>query len=607
MKLLRSILPPLAGLLALAGVVALAALAAGVASNGWAAIGLASALGAAWLGVRLTRSWVPRRTLLEIDFNRGIVEQVPTSPLARAEAAKAYPLLDIVEGLERASTDKRIVGLVARIGGDSPGIARAQEIAAAVAGFSAAGKPAIAFAETFGEVKSGSLETVLIGSSCDQLFLQPGGEMGMTGLVARKFYLRGLFDKLGITPQFDHRHEYKAAKYLLTEDHMVEPDREATGKYLTAQFEQLIDGIAAGRNLSPAIVRSLIDRAPLLATEAKEAGLVDDLLYRDQVYERIRSSWGAGARTLDAATYLKRARRPHRRGPTIALIYGTGAVVQGASRFDPLTRQPSMGSDDMAKAFRAAIDSKRVKAIVFRIDSPGGSAVASDSIWRETRRAVEAGKPVVATMGNLAASGGYFVAAGCSRIVAQPGTLTGSIGVVAGKLVTREAWARAGITFDDVARGENARFMGTDFEFTDSENQRFQALLDAIYEDFVTKVAEGRGKTFAEAEAVARGRVWAGSDGLELGLVDALGGIRTAVDLARQEAGLDPAKPYRLSVTPKPRSPLAALLSRDGRDDEKVLAGEILSATAALAEPAAELGAATGSGLLSVPGWRARL
>lgn len=550
---------------------------------------------------------MPRRTVLEIDFGRGVVEQVPSSPLARAQAAHAYPLLDLLDALERAAADKRVVGLVARVGSDAPGIARAQEISEAVSAFGASGKPAVAYSETFGELQSGSLASVLIGSAFDELYLQPSGELGITGLVQRKFYLRGLLDKLGVKPQFDHRHEYKAAKYVLTENHMVEPDREATTKYVAAQFEQLIVGIAQGRGLGPAIVRDLVDHAPLLAAQAKEAGLVDDLLYKDQVFERVRAGWGRDARTLDIATYLKRAKRPHRRGPTVAVIYGTGLVIQGSSRFDPLTRQPAMGSDDIAKAFRAAIDNKRVKAIVFRIDSPGGSAVASDTMWRETRRAIEAGKPVIASMGNVAASGGYFVAAGCTQIVADPGTITGSIGVVAGKLVTRDAWAKAGVTFDDVYRGENARFMSNDQEFTPGEERRFQALLDSVYEDFVSKVAEGREKTFEDAEAMARGRVWAGSDALDLGLVDSLGGIRTAVETAREAAGLDPAKPYRVAVLPKPKGPLASIMSRDNRDDEKIMIRELLAATAPLADLVAEAASITGAGVLSTPGLRAEL
>ena len=607
MKNLRSLALPLLVLLASIAVMVVVAAVAGAFTNGWAALGLFSGLGAAWLGWRLSRTWVPGKTVLEIDFDRGIVERVPDSPLARAQTAKAYPLRDLVDALERAAEDKRVRGLVARVGGSDPGVARAQEIADAITAFARTGKPAVAFAETFGELQSGSLPAMLIASSFGELYLQPAGELGITGIVRRKFYLRGLLDKLGVKPLLDHRHEFKAAKYVLTETEMVPPDREATTKYTGAQFEQLVVGIAAGRGLEACIARALIDRAPLLAADAREAGLVDDLLYRDQVYSRVREDWGSGARTLDIATYLKRAKRLHRRGPTVAIIYGTGTVAQGTSRFDPLTRSASMGLDDVVKAFRSAIDNKRVKAIVFRIDSPGGSAVASESIWRATQQAMEAGKPVIASMGNLAGSGGYYVAAGCTKIVAQPGTLTGSIGVVAGKLMTRHAWAKAGITFDDVARGENARFMSSDSEFSETENERFQALLDSIYDDFVGKVATGRNKTFEEAEAVARGRVWAGTDAHEYGLVDELGGLQAALRLAREEAGLGPDKPYRSTVFPKPRSPLAALLGSDSRDDQQVLLREALAATGSLSEIAGALNAATGNDVLAMPGIRAEL
>lgn len=576
-------------------------------TNGWAAVAVFSGLGAAWLGWRLGRSWVPGKTVLEIDFDRGIVERVPDSPLARAQAAKAYPLRDLVDALERAATDKRVKGLVARVGKGNPGVARAQEIADAIGEFAASGKRTVAYAETFGELQSGSLPAMLIASSFDKLYLQPGGEMGITGIVRRKFYLRGLLDKLGVKPLLDHRHEFKAAMYVLTETEMVAPDREATTKYVGAQFEQLVAGIAKGRGLEAGITRELVDRAPLLATEAKEAGLVDDLLYRDQVYSRVRESWGTGARTLDVVTYLKRAKRTHRRGPTIAVIYGTGMVEQGSSGFDPLTRQASMGSDDITRAFRTAIDNKRVKAIVFRIDSPGGSAVASDTMWRAARQAIEAGKPVIASMGNVAGSGGYYVAAGCTRIVAQPGTLTGSIGVVAGKLMTRRTWERAGITFDDVARGDNARFMSSDYEFSETEHERFQVLLDSIYEDFVGKVAEGRGLSFEAAEAVARGRVWAGSDALEHNLVDELGGLQAAARLAREEAGLEADKSYRLTILPKPKSPLAALLGRDSRDEEQLLMRDLMTATAPLAEAARVIAEASAHQALMMPGMRAEL
>lgn len=607
MKTIRALAQPLVIVLGIIGIIALVAVLAAIFTTPWAALGLLGGLVVAWLVFRSTRSWVPRRTVLEIDLTRGIVEEAPASPLARVQAARAYPLLDLLDGLGRAAADKRVAGLVVRIGSHDPGVARAQEIATALSAFTESGKPAIAYAESLGELQSGPLASLRIGAACDRLYLQPGGELGITGLVQRKFYLRGALDKLGIVPQFDHRREYKSAMYTITEDHMVEPDREALNAYVGAQFDQLVAGIAEGRDLEAEQVQRSVDRAPLLAGEAVEAGLVDELLYRDELDDQIRTSWGAGARTLDISTYLKRAKRPHRRGPTVAVIYGTGLVTQGTSRFDPLTRQPSMGADDVGTAFRKAIADKKVKAIVFRIDSPGGSAVASNTMWRWTQRAVEAGKPVIASMGDVAASGGYYVACGATKIVAQPGTITGSIGVVAGKLVTRSAWERAGVTFDDVTRGANARFMGTQHPNTPGEEERFQALLDDVYDDFTGKVAGGRNKTREEVEALAKGRVWAGSDAYEHGLVDELGGIHLAARLAREAAGLDLEKSYRLTAYPKPKGPLGALLSRDTRDDDKLMVAELLEATAPLAQLAQAVEEISGVEVMRLPGIPARL
>ena len=288
----------------------------------------------------------------------------------------------------------------------------------------------------------------------DELYLQPGGEVGITGLVQRKFYLRGLLDKLGVKPQLDHRHEYKAAKYILTEDHMVEPDREATTKYIGAQFEQLVVGIAEGRGLPAGVVRALVDRAPLLATEAKEAGLVDDLLYRDQIYERVRSGWGDNARTLDVTHIPETGEatpspRPNHRGHLRDRARHAGVLS---------LRSPHSPAIDGVRRHSQGIPGQPSTANVSRPSCFASTARAARR-WRQTpcgarpSAAIEAGKPVIASMGNVAGSGGYFVAAGCTKIVADPGTITGSIGVVAGKLVTRQAWAKAGITFDDVARG----------------------------------------------------------------------------------------------------------------------------------------------------------
>jgi protease-4 len=407
----------------------------------------------------------------------------------------------------------------------------------------------VAFAESFGE---GGLATVdyYLATAFERIHLQPHGQVHMDGVVARVPFLRGILDRVGVIPDLDHRREYKAAKYTLTERGFTAPHEEATRAVLADQFEQMVSGVAAARGLPPERVRELIDHAPLLASEAVEGGLIDRLSYRDEAYH---AALEAGKRLLFVDAYLRRAGRPHRRGARIALIHGTGSIHRGTSRFDPLSRGLSLGADDIAAAFRAAIDDSKVRAIVFRVDSRGGSAVASEVIRRETVRARGAGKPVVVSMANVAGSGGYWISAAADRIVAQPGTVTGSIGVVAGKLATREAWNRVGVNWEELHLGQNATFGVPDDPYTDSERERLKVTLDSIYEEFKSLVAEGRSLDPAAVEELARGRIWTGAQALERGLVDALGGTHRALQLARELAGIAPDAGLAVRVYPRKR------------------------------------------------------
>lgn len=604
MKLIKTLSLSVAVLAGVVAVIVVVASVGNTLTSWWAALAIASVLVAALLIWNLAKSWVPRRIILELDLAGGVVEHTPDSPLANAVVGDAYTVRDVVDVLARARADKRVVGLVARVGYKKYGVARAEEVHDAVVSFAASGKPTVAYAEALAEGGSAAaLPEMLMASAFDKFYLQPGGDLSVHGVLSRATFVRRALDKLGIVPSFDHRHEYKAAMYMLTEDHMVEPHREATAALRRSHYDQLVGGIATGRGLEESAVRDAIDRAPLLGSEAVKLGFVDELLYRDQVYDRVEKGWGAKSKKLKAATYLKRAGRPHRRGPTVALVYGTGAVAQGNSRFDPLTRQPTMGSDDVAKAFRSAIENKKVKAIVFRVDSPGGSAVASQVIGRAVDQARGAGKPVIVSMGDVAGSGGYWVAATADKIVAQPGTITGSIGVVTGKLVTKDAWAKAGITFDEVHYGQNATFDSADQDYTETERARQQAQLDSIYETFVARVADGRGIDPADVRQIAKGRIWSGADAVERGLIDELGGLDRSYTLAAESAGIDPEK-FRVQVFPKPKSAVSLLLKRG--DNETALT-EIMQALAPVAKVTAKLQATVGAGVVSMPGFTARL
>lgn len=496
---------------------------------------------------RIVSKRVSRGTVLELDLDGGVVEKPPTDLPDRIFSREAVVMRDVTDALKRATEDHRIVGLVVRVGNGGLTIAQAQELRDAVKGFRRSGKKTVAYSESFGEM-SLSIADYYLAAAFEEIHMIPMGTVSIQGVASRTPFLRGLFDRVGIEPDFGHRREYKAMKYLLTEDHYVPPHQEATEAILSDYFDQVIDGIAADRGIDRSAVRETIDRAPLYGEEALEAGLVDRITHRDEAYETAKGD-GKGYMFLDH--YLKRAGRPHRRGSRIALIYGTGSITRGSSGFDPMTRGSSFGADDVAQGLREARDDKKVKAIVFRVDSPGGSAMGSEVVYREVLRARESGKPVVVSMGSVAGSGGYYVSAPADRIVAQPGTVTGSIGVVFGKLATGEAWSRIGINWGELSVGRNASFNSPIKAYSESERERLETGLDVIYEGFKDRVAAGRSLSANRVEEVAKGRVWTGAEAKELGLIDELGGLDRAIELARELAEIEEGAPLSIQVYPK--------------------------------------------------------
>jgi protease-4 len=522
-------------------------------------LGVLALIGLGFLSA-LGKERVPSRVILEVDFERGVIEAVPDDALAQLMMEDVMTLRDVVDAIDRGAEDRRVKALFARIGSGGMGLAHLQEIRDAVRRFRASGKPAYAFAESFGEFGPGN-GGYFLATAFDRIYLQPLGDVGMTGLIYEVRFIRGLLDKLGVTPQIGQRMEYKNAANYYTDRELNEPYRESLQSILDAHFGQLVRGIAEGRGLAEDEVVALFDRAPLLAQEALDAGLVDALAYRDEAEAEMREAVGAEAEPVGPSRYLEASGRPHRRGTTIALIEGHGTLMRGVSRYSPLDGSVTLGSDTIGRAFQNAVDDRRVKAIVFRVNSPGGSPIASESVWRETVRAREADKPVIVSMGNWAGSGGYYVAMDANKIVAQPGTITGSIGVLGGKLVTREFWGKLGITWDDVVSSKNSRMWSTSYEFGPAY-ERVDALLDRHYDDFTSRVAAGRGMSLEEVLEIAKGRIWTGEEAKELGLVDELGGIDVAVGLALEAIGLDSEAPVRLKRFPRRRSPWELLFSK---------------------------------------------
>lgn len=563
-------------------------------------IGIVTVMVLVVAGGLLVYSWisgkrVPSKTILKADFEKNYAETVPEDPLGRLVLRKTPLLQDVVAALARASEDRRVAVLVAKVGASEMKLAKIQEIRDAVLRFRSKGKKAFAYAETFGEFGPGN-HAYYLATAFDKVYLQPSGDIGLTGLSSRTPFLRELLDKVGVNPRLAHRKEYKSAPYMFTQTGYIEPHREADRAVLESMQSQIVDGIARSRGFTADEAAAKVAKGPFSAKQALLDNLVDGLLYRDHVLEEAKKAAGGSSNTLSLSEYLKRAGSPYTGRQKIALIHGVGMIARGQSRYLPLGRRV-MGSETVAGAFREAVEDKSIKAIIFRINSPGGSYVASDAIWREVVRARKEGKPVIASMSELAGSGGYFVAMAADRIIAHPGTITGSIGVVSGKMVTSEMWNKLGVHWGEIFTHENAGLWSTTENYSPEQWEKVQSWLDEIYEDFVAKAAEGRNLDIHKVREVAKGRIWSGQDAKELGLVDELGGFEQAVQAAKAAAGIAAEEKIELKSFPVKRPLWKRLLfgmpeSRDARQD---ISAEIpdrwvqLAREAGLLEPAGVL------------------
>jgi protease-4 len=506
--------------------------------------------------------------LLEMDLAELPAAPDANDPLARLRARGRAQLRPLLRSLHEAAADPHVVGLIARVGGALPWAAM-QELRIGVRAFAASGKPTLAWAESFGE-STGEMAAYVLATGFDDIWLQPGGGVGLLGVGVEATFVRGALDKLGIEPQFEQRHEFKNAADRVMRTELTPAHRISLDRLAESVFTEAVDVIAAGRGIGAERVRELTDTGPRTAPEALEAGLVDTLGYRDEAYTAMRSRVGTDLELLFADRWRppRRFRVPARRRGQVALVEVRGVIVSGRSRRTPMGRQ--VGSDSVGAALRAAARDDAVRAVVLHVDSPGGSAVASDTIWREVCRVRDAGKPVVVAMGEAAASGGYYISCPADVIVALPSTLTGSIGVFGGKMVVRELFERLGLSTGTVSHGQRSLMFSPRRGFSDDERERLAASMDAIYDDFVGKVATGRGRPVAEIEGIARGRVWTGSDALGIGLVDALGGLRDAVRIARSRAGLPADAPVRHALHV---GPLARLGRARNTEDPRAMLG----------------------------------
>lgn len=493
---------------------------------------------------------VPNGCILELDLQSLPAETAGFDPMAFI-AGGGRPLLlrDAVAAIYRAAEDRRVSGLIARVQFSAAPPGAVQELREAIAAFAAV-KPTVAWAETYPGTLSYYLASVF-----GEVWMQTSGTVGLIGFATNALFLRDALDKAGIQAQFTARGEYKSAANMFTQDRYTDAHREADSRLIDSLHSQVWQGIAESRGLDVAVLDTLADRAPLLRDDAVGASLIDRVGFRDEAYRRIGELTDPDADSnpdsddAPPRLFLSRYAQTRQHGPSlpgrkkdpaVAVITVAGPIVggRGGPGLSPFGRS-SAGGDTIAAALRQVAADDDVKAVVIRVDSPGGSVTASETIWREVGRVRAAGKPVVASMGSVAASGGYYVAMAAEVVVANPATITGSIGVITGKLVARELKDRLGVGSESLRTNANADAWSVNSPFTAEQHEMVEAEADLFYDDFVRRVAEARNMSIEDVGIVARGRVWTGADAIERGLVDELGGLRTAVRRAKVLAGLD--------------------------------------------------------------------
>ncbi|MBI1399673.1 signal peptide peptidase SppA [Hyphomonas sp.] len=517
----------------------------------------------------------PDQVVLSLDLNYGLPDQAPTGGLAAFSGVPGFT--DILVKLKGAEQDKAVKGIYLRGSMIGIGTSRAEELRAALKEFKASGKFVIA--HTQGMIGMGGPSAYHSISAADEIWMQPGTDFMINGVTFETEFLKGLFDKIGLTPQIYAFYEYKNAPNSYNETSFTAPHREALESLATSIWDTALTDIAEDRAMTMPAMKALLEAGPKSADQALEAKLVDKLGWPEDAEDAALEKAGENAELVDLNYYTAPPSKAKIKDGVIAIVGGEGAVVTGGSQSDsPFSEPPAFASDNIARALLDAAEDEDVKAIVFRVDSPGGSPTASDQIWRAVERVKEKGKPVVVSMGSLAASGGYYVSTGADAIVANRSTITGSIGIFGGKFAIEGTANKLGVTFDTVSvGGEFANAYGV-APFNQAQEAEVKAQLKRGYDRFLTLVGEGRDMTYDQVHEIARGRVWSGAQGKENGLVDEIGGFMTAITKAQELAGMDTSHLPVLAYFPQRRSGFEALEGLFGVSAETVRAAAVLSA-----------------------------
>lgn len=535
---------------------------------------------------------LPKRMVLYMELDGDLNELPQSASFVDPFASQGTVLKSFIDSIYMAKDDPRVKGIYAKVKGGRYAVSHVQELRQAIHDFRKSGKFAYIYAPSY----DGGLGGYYLASAFDERWMQPMGNVMISGMNVEMPFLREVLDKIGVTPQFFQRKEYKSAYENLTHSKITEANQRALKALIGDISGEVSTDIEADLSLNSGVLKTLVDKGLFIDEEALREKLVDHVEYEDVLWNKINERV-TGDEASEEQFYVNihdymTAQQGHGglsafqgfsdHKPNVALIYVVGAIMDSdthASTPSSFVDDGVAAADDISDALLDAADNDSIEAVVLRVDSPGGSPVASETILRAVQKVRDNGKPVIVSMGTAAASGGYWVSAYADYIFASPTTITGSIGVLGGKISAKDLWDKIGVNWDGVQWGQNANMFSMNVPFSKSGTERMNAMLDNVYVNFVKRVSEGRDMSAEEVEKIARGRVWSGKSAKEIGLVDALGGLNDAFDYVAKELGYDARDDLNVVILPKPLTPIeqfVALL------EGQVRAGQIMGAQASV-------------------------
>ena len=492
---------------------------------------------------------VPDRAVLNIDFDINYMETKDNDLMSELAGFKAPNFLDLIKVLNMAAVDDRIKALVGEVSVSSLGLAQIQDLRQTIINFRKSGKKAYLYSKSFGSFGQGTKEYYL-ATAFDEIVLMPNSELGLTGIGIEVPFVRNVLNKIGVKPEFYSRYEYKTAMDNLTGSKMSQAYKSELDKLGSGLFNRMVEDIAAARNIPSAELKKLINQAPLFSGEAFNAKLIDRVSFKQDFIEDTEKQHKA--EMVDFFDYATNITDNEKGVPAIAYLVIDGVIVNGESSSDSLQDEIMTGADTVLSQLKEIDEDENIKALVLRVNSPGGEYGAANEIMHGIEQLKLKKKiPVIVSMGDYAASGGYFVALAGDKIVAEPSSITGSIGVLGGKMVLQELWQKIGVNWERVAFGQNAGILSANTPFSNQEKAIFNKSLDIVYSDFTSKVAKARNISEKEMDKLARGRVWLGEQAVQNKLADSIGGIDTALLLAQKAAKIEDNEKIRIEFFPK--------------------------------------------------------